>query len=181
MRNQGLSDRIARAESDLFEYKNAQIFGRDVTAPKVIQRYNADGTPTTWDVIGTYDYDGYGNSYKASGIITYTAETQESPWATIYAEVMVNPQGVLKQMNSISFSAYPEMDDVFSGQKSIRFNFYGVSDDVSPTTAEADPTVDRFYLKLYALATDYGTLRVEIPAGFFANGYEGTGTVVPTS
>lgn len=176
-RNQDIIEQIARAEKDLVDFKNAQLFGKDVTQPKVIQRYNSDGTPTEWDVIGTYvsQYAG-DNQWKIEGNITYTAYNQESPWASVYVKVRVNPNNDLVPGGAgiyYSFNAYPDYEQMFNGGKTITFSVYGgASPNFGPPT---DPNTDRFWVKIYVLATDDGQIKLDFPAGNTG----GTGTVVP--
>ena len=175
LRNQDIVEQVARAEKDLIDFKNAQIFGKDVTRPKVIQRYNSDGTPTEWDVIGTYTYDGFATEWKIGGTITYTAHNQESPWASVYVKVRVNANNDLIAGGAgiyYSFGAYADFEQIFAGGKTINFDVYGgASPDFGPPV---DKNTDRFWVKIYVLATDYGDMKLNFPAGSNANG-----TIVP--
>lgn len=166
-RNQDIVERISRAEKDLLQFKTAQLFGKDVTTPKVIQRYNSDGTPTEWDVMGTYDANA--QRYNIGGQITYTANTQNSPWATVYAEIKINPSGEIISESSAGFNAYASFDDLFSGGKTIKFDVYGAASEFYGPPS--DPTIDRYWVKIYVLATDYGQLQFNFPFGANGAGY----------
>ena len=160
-RNQDIIERVARAEKDLLQFKTAQIFGKDVTSPKVIQRYNSDGTPTEWDVIG--EYDANAQQYNIGGQITYTAHNQDSPWAIVYAVLRINPGDEIVSEYSAGFNAYASFDDIFAGGRTIKFDVYGsASVFYGPPS---DPTVDRYWVKFYVLATDYGLLQLNFPFG----------------
>ena len=165
VRELNIYEEVARAETDLREYKNAQIFGKDVTKPKIIQRLNLDGSPTEWDLEGT-SVDTFGFiQYRVAGMVTYQAYNQESPWATIYAKIRVNPTDQIHSTDVLNFSAYPNMDDVFMGNRIIRFNVNGTADGMSGGPTTRDPTIDRLWVKFYVLATDYGTIKLDFPYG----------------
>ena len=173
LRDQSFVDRIARAERDLLDFKGAQIFGKDVTTPKVIQRYNSDGSPTEWDVIG--EYSALTNVYKIGGTIEFTARNQVNPWATVYAVIRINPGNEIVTPYSQGFNAYADLDALFeSNSKKIRFEVYGsAGPNFGPPS---DPTIDRYWVKLYIFSTDYGDMKL-----IFPDGAENSkaGTVVP--
>lgn len=173
LRDQSFVDRVARAERDLLDFKGAQVFGKDVTTPKVIQRYNSDGTPTEYDIIG--EYNSLSNVFRIGGTIEFTARNQVNPWATVYAIIRVNPGNEIVAPDSTGFNAYTDLDALFeSNSKKIRFEVYGSA---SPMFGPpSDPTIDRYWAKLYILSTDYGDMKLIFPDGpEISKG----GTVVP--
>ena len=180
LRDQDLVERISRAEKDLLYFKNSQAFGKDVTIPKVIQRFNSDGTPTTWDIIGTYTSLGGGSSgdvWRFHALLIYKAFTQLSPYAIVYANIQINPSNTIVSVDNGSISAFPITDDLFDQQGRIRFDVAGAA---SPGFGSiVDPTVDRLYVKLYVLATDDGTMELIVPYSTGVTGNNGTGTLVP--
>ena len=192
LRDQSFVDRVARAEKDLLDFKNAQIFGKDVTQPKVIQRYNSDGTPTEWDVQGVFqDLGGGFTRYTLGGRITYKARNQTTPWATVYVKLKINPSGEFVTGGAgiyYSFNAYPHIGDkwsqgdifaqtdgsLFGNDGTIIFDVDGgASSSYGPPT---DASIDRYWAKIYILATDFGDMKLEFPYGSY-----GAGTVVPTT
>lgn len=185
LRDQTFVERVARAEKDLVDFKNAQIFGKDVTQPKVIQRYNADGTPTEWDVQGDFQDLGSGfTRYTIGGRITYQAKNQKTPWATVYVKLRVNPSGQFLAGGAgvyYSFNAYPHTGDqwtstdmydssgsLFGNEGKIIFDVNGgASSSYGPPT---DTSVDRYWAKIYVLATDYGDIQLDFPFGDYGAG-----------
>ena len=175
VRDQDITERVARAEKDLVEFKGAQTFGKDVTRPKVIQRYNSDGTPTEWDVQGAFaDMGGGFLQWAMGGQIVYKARNQDSPWASIYVKVRVNADNDILSNDGFGFSAYPDLEDIFSGSRTIRFNFDGAASPKYGTLLTSDPRIDRYWVKIYVLATDDGDLEIKVPFGYY-----GRGTLVP--
>lgn len=173
-REMSLVEQISRAETDLLEFKNTQIFGKDVTKPKVIQRYNSDGTPTDWDVEGDFQslYEG-DFSWRIDGRVIYRARSQESPWAAIYAKLMVNPTNTLVPGGAgyyYSMSAYADVEKLFTEGKEITFNIYSIA-----VRQQQDATVDRLWVKFYVLATDEGEMILDFPAGQTPHG-----RIIPT-
>lgn len=177
LRDLSITERVGRAEKDLLELKNSQIFGKDVTSPKVIQRYNSDGTPTQWDVIGSFvSYYSGDVQYRIGGRITYTANNQEYPWATVYAKVMINPSNEILSGDSLGINSYPDMEGVFAGNKTIIFDVSGSSSPLYGSLSTMDATIDRLWVKFYVLANDDGQVKFEFPLGTY-----GSGTMVAQS
>ena len=180
IRDQDLIERVVRAEKDLLDFKNSQAFGKDVTTPKVIQRYNSDGTPTQWDIVGTYN-NSFGpgfDEWRFHALITYKAFHQKSPWAIVYANIQVNPSNTILSVDASSFNAfYYPADDLFDEQGRIRFDVTGATG--PGYGSNLDASIDRLYVKILILATDDGTMNIQVPFSTNPTGNNGTGTLVP--
>lgn len=171
LRDQGLIQRIERAEKDLLMYKNAQLFGRDVTVPRLVQRRNSDGSPTTHDIEGEYD-GSFGNAWSFSGTLRYIAQTQVEPYAVPYFIVWTrssrpDQEGVSELGNVSAYLYTPAL----GLEKTMVFSCSGIDGDFY------DPAVDRIWAKVYFFATDDGEIQIDLSQ--WADGSPGSGTVVP--
>lgn len=171
-RDISLIDRIARAERDLVELKGAQFFGRDVTTPKVIQRHNSDGSPTTVDVTGLQESSFGTFTYTARGYVIFKAKNQTNPWATVFAEASVIPAGGLPAPNAATVEVFVDENSLFTDDGIVRFR-------VDASTGNATyPNIDRLWLKFYVYATDEGEITLDYPIISPIDGI-GRGSVVP--
>jgi len=176
-RDISLADRIARAEKDIVELKGAQFFGRDVTTPKVIQRHNSDGSPTTVDVIGLQEPFLGGFSYLARGYVTFKAKNQTNPWAQVIIEAQINPTNTMPTPNSVSWDTYIDQDSLFTDDGIVRFRVDAGTNNAG-TSIGVFTDVDRLWLKFYVYATDEGEITLDYPFISPVDGV-GRGTVVP--
>lgn len=171
-RDISITDRIARAEKDLLDLKGSQFFGRDVTTPKIIQRHNSDGSPTTTDVIGLQESSFGVNTYTARGYVTFKARNQSNPWGTVYVEASVIPTGGVPSATAVTIEVFVDENSLFIDDGIVKFRV-----DASVNNATY-PNVDRLWLKFYVYATDEGEITLDYPIISPVDGI-GRGSVVP--
>ncbi len=170
IRDQGLIQRIERAEKDLLMYKQAQLFGRDVTTPRLVERRNSDGTPTDHDIEGVFSSDFGWDEYSFGGQVFFKAKTQSEPYASPFLVAWINSsKSPISQFGGVS--AYLVAKRLNDPSGAISYDIFGADADIY------DPSVDRLYVKVYMFATDDGEIEIDLTQS--SDGYPGSGTVVP--
>jgi len=157
-----LPNRISRLEKDVMAYKSAQLLGGDVVRPKISERLNSDGSPSTWDIQGNMnDYGGGFILYRFIATVEVTSKTQQQPYGIIYYKFRSNPSDTIISFAAQGLTAY--MDTSLLAPRKLTFNLYGAAS--SMYGPPYDSTIDRLWVKLYFYGTDYVDFNISISEG----------------
>lgn len=152
-RQQTIEQRIEALKKQVQDLKSVQLFGGDVSRPKVIER-NA-----SWDIEGVVATD---NAFvKAWGItatIRFIPDQQEEPYFEVYAETDTGWN--LDEPEGRTWTTSLDYTELLNGEIVYTFT-------AGVTIIKADPPtgVDHIYAKLYIHATDTGIMDIDVTQG----------------
>lgn len=149
---QTFAENFKQLRRDIEAIKNAQRVGRDILKPKIIQCYDADGNPTTYDLVATPEVVFGNTQVREDFVIRFLADSQSQPWGVPQFKLMWgNPDTPASTGQTYGFT-YPYLEDFEDSPGKVSYWGYFGNDILDDTTA--------VYIKVYFYATDTGTLTV---------------------
>lgn len=155
----GLIPELAFAEGfkqlrrDVSEIKRAQLVGRDILKPKIIECLDVYGVPTVYDLVATAVPDGYGGyTVRKDFAARFQADHQDEPFGSPLFKLSFGSPTTPATPGQTYGSAYPFISDFQTTPGKVTYhgwfgnNIYGDATSV--------------YLKVYFYATDTGVLTV---------------------
>lgn len=130
------------------DIKSKQRIGKDILKPKIVEALDANGNPTVYDLVATWD--AVNEQVYSKFVATMTADHQAEPWATPLYRMYIGSPGNDPLSGETGGSSYLNFANTVPGKIAYSGDF------------GANVYMDKrnVYLKVYFYATDTGTLVV---------------------